>query len=134
MKFIKRISLQSAVLINITIILIAILVHSLIIFQVLPYTWVSGGFSPTFEMQKQISVISTMILCVTIPINLLAYKKILKKKLVIVLKILLYILFAYFFFGFFMQLLGTIFERTLMSILCLLSAIMYLRLAIEKNS
>ena len=133
MNLLRKINLKSAAYINITIISAVIIVHILILFQIIPFNWVSGGRLSTYELQRQVSILGIIILLFTIPINLWASKVILKNRLIILLKILLYILFVYFVISFFMQILGTLFEKIGMSILCLISSIMYLRLAIEKH-
>ena len=133
MNMLKKIDLKKAALINIFVIALAIIVHFLVIIQVIPYNWVSGGQLETYEMQKQVSIFSILILLVTVPINLWGGKIILKNKFYVLLKILLIILCAYFAIGFFMQILGTLFEKIAMSVLCLIHFIMYLRMAIEKN-
>jgi hypothetical protein len=129
----KNINLKLAAYINIVIALAVIILHIFIILQIIPFNWVSGGRLPTYEMQRQVSIISIIILLITIPINLWASKIILKNKLIVLLKIMLYILFAYFSISIFMQILGTLFEKIGMSILCIISSIMYFRLAIEKH-
>jgi hypothetical protein len=128
-----KINLKIAAFILIFINSLVIIGHILILLQVIPYNWVSGGLIASYEEQKQISIISIVILLCTIPINLWGANIILKNKLHIVLKILLWVLFAYSCIGFCMQILGTLFEKTVTSILCLVSAIMYFRLIIEKN-
>ena len=133
MNLIKKINLKTAAYINIAIILLVIFCHLLIVFQIIPFSWVNGGRSLTFESQKQSSLISISILFLMIPINVGAMKYFLNKFLNIILKILLYGLFIYFALSLIMQLFGTLFEKTVMSILCLISALMYLRLAIEKR-
>ena len=129
----KKINLKLAAYVNIAIISLVIIGHILIILQIIPYNWVSGGRLPTYEAQRQISIISIIILLITIPVNLWGAKIILKNKLITLRKILLYVLFTYFVISFFMQIFGTLFEKVGMSILCLLSAIIYFRLAIEKH-
>jgi hypothetical protein len=99
----KKIDLKLAAYIIITITTLVIIGHILIILKVIPFNWVSGGLLPSYEAQKQVSIISIVILLGTIPISLWGAKIILKNKLIILLKILLCILCAYFFIGFFMQ-------------------------------
>ena len=133
MNLLRKINLKFAAYINIVVALAVIIGHVLIIFQIIPFNWVSGGRLSSYELQKQVSIASIIILIITIPINLWGAKIILKNKLIVVLKIILYILFGYFTISFFMQLLGTLFEKIAMSILCLSNMVMYFRLAIEKH-
>lgn len=131
MNRIKKLNLKVASYLNIVAIIIAIIVHFLVIFQIVPYNWINGGRSIDLASAQKTSVISIGILLVMILINLLAYKMFKNKKIVIVLKILLWILFVYSIFGFLQQLFGTTFEKFSMNLLCLVNVIMYYRLAIE---
>jgi hypothetical protein len=133
MNVLRKINLKPAAYIIIAINLLVIAGHILIILRVIPFNWVSGGLISSYEIQKQISVTSIIILLSTVPVTLWGAKIIFKNKLTVLLKILLCILCAYFFVGFFMQILGTLFERCVTSIFCIVSAIMYFRLIIEKN-
>jgi hypothetical protein len=133
MGILKKIDLKLAAYINIAINILAITVHILVILQIIPFNWVSGGKIQSYEIQKQASILSIFILLFTIPISLWGSKIILKNKLIILLKILLFIFCAYSFIGFLMQILGTLFEKIGMSILCLVSGVMNLRLLIEKH-
>lgn len=133
MNLIKRISLKTAGYLNIAAILAAIMTHLLVIFQIMPYTWINGGRSENFPMGQRTSLISIGILVVMLLINFWACGLIPIKKALMLLKVLLWILFVYSVFGLVQQLFGTTFEKFFMSILCLINVLMYFRLAIEKR-
>jgi hypothetical protein len=53
---IKRIGLKQAGLIYITMSIITVIVHLLVIFRLMPYTWINGGRSATYEIVRQTSI------------------------------------------------------------------------------
>jgi putative effector of murein hydrolase LrgA (UPF0299 family) len=132
MRLIRKLSLKTAGYINIAAISASVIVHLLLIFQTIPYTYLNGGRSPTLTAARQTSIISIIILFLMILINLWAV--LFKEKFTSLLKALLWLLFVYSVFGTIQQFLGTTFEKVGMSILCIINVIMYFRLAIEKRS
>ena len=133
MNWIRKLDLKVAAYVNIAVIIVAIIVHFLVMIQVMPFTWINGGRSVNLAAAQQTSITSIAVLTVMILINLWACALLPIKKLMILLKVLLWILFAYSIFGMIQQLFGTAFERFSMSILCITNMIMYFRLAIEKR-
>jgi hypothetical protein len=131
MNLIRKLSLKTAGYVNIIAIIITVITHLLIIFQVIPFTYLNGGRSLTIAGARQTSIISIFILALMIVVNIWALKRL--KKYIPLLKIMLWVLFAYSIFGTVQQLLGTTFEKFCMSILCMINVIMYFRLAIEKR-
>jgi len=131
---IKKINLRTAGLISVVISLITIAIHTLVIFKVMPFTWINGGRSETFEIAKQTSTISIIILIVGIFISFWACGIIHFKKFKKLLTAILWISFAYACIGIILQLIGTPFERFFTSILCIINAIATFRLAIEKRN
>ncbi len=132
----KKIDLRQAGLINILMNLLAIIVHLLVIFQFMPYNWINGGRSATYEIALQTSINSIPILIIYALISLLAsgifqikWNNITK----IIISILLWIITISTSFGLILQLLGTPFEKFVMSIVCVISIITTIRLAIEKR-
>ena len=134
MGLIKKLNLKAAGCINIAALATTIVVHCLVIFKVLPFTWLNGGRSATFESGMQTSIISIGILFLMILINLFACEVIRVNKFAAVLKMLLWVLLIYSIFALAQQLLGTPFEKFVMSILCLVNVLMYLRMAVEKRT
>ena len=133
MNWIRKIDLKVAAYLNVVAIMIAIIVHLLVIFQIMPFSWINGGRSETLAIAQRISIISIVVLTVMILINLWACALLPVEKYVKILKIVLWILFAYSIFGVLQQLLGTPFERFCMSTLCIINVVMYFRLVIEKR-
>jgi hypothetical protein len=131
MNHIKKINIKTTGYINISAIFAAVLVHLLVTFQVIPYTYINGGRSISFAGARQTSILSIIILVSMVFVNFWALLSV--KRYVIFLKILLWILFIYSVFGIIQQLMGTLFEKIGMSVVCLVNAIMYLRLALEKR-
>lgn len=122
-----------AAYLNIAVIMIGIIVHLLVIFQLLPFSWINGGRSETLASAQQTSIISIVILIAMILINLWACKLFTIEKPKMILKVLLWILLVYSLFGVLQQLLGTPFEMFCMSILCIINVVMYFRLVSEKS-
>jgi hypothetical protein len=133
---IKKIGLKQAGLIYITMSIITVIVHLLVIFRLMPYTWINGGRSATYEIARQTSINSIPYFIIVIAIALLVcgiirvrWNSVVKK----IISILLWIMVAYTCLGLIFQLLGTPFEKTVMSVVCVISIIMEIRLAIEKR-
>lgn len=132
----NKIGLKQAGLIFILVSIITIGVHLLVIFNVMPYTWINGGRSESFEIARQTSLRSILIFVFGIPITLLACDIIRirwTKISIVVISIWLWINFALTCFGFVEQLLGTPFEKSVMSVVCAVGAIVGIRLALEKR-
>lgn len=133
---IKKIGLKQAGLVYITMSIITVIVHLLLIFRIMPYTWINGGRSATYEIARQTSIKSIPYFFIVIALVLLAcgiirvrWNSVVKK----IISILLWIMVAYTCVGLIMQLLGTPFEKTVMSVVCAISIVMGIRLAIEKR-
>ena len=134
MRAIKKIPVKTAVMVNVACILIVLAFHLLVIARVIPFFWINGGRSESFQAQRQLSFSSVWILLGMAAINFCALKKAWKPKAAgIVLTALFWLLFAYSLFGTAQQLLGTVFEKLCMSLLCIANALMYFRLAVEKR-
>jgi hypothetical protein len=133
---IKKIKLKQAGLIYILMNIFTMIVHLLVIFRFMPFTWINGGRVTTYEITRQASIISIIYFIIDIPIILVAcgiihikWNSVLKK----IFSILLWTIVAYTSLGLIMQLLGTTFEKAIMSVVCAVSIIMGIRLAIEKR-
>jgi hypothetical protein len=100
--------------------------HVLIISKILPYQWVSGGMSPSYEVQAvqsavNIVVISLLFLLMWKITNLKTNPKVWQRRT-------LYIVTALWIIGFIMQLLGTSFERYVMSVVLLVGVAGHIQL------
>ena len=111
---------------------IVILTHVLILIKFIPYGWVNGGRSASFEAQTKLSYASMVIaligmlyLFLTIKIKALRYH--------IVFRVFTWMVTTYWLLGFFMQLLGTPFERYLLSIVVLFGVWIHARIALVKK-
>ncbi len=111
---------------------IALLTHVLILLRVIPYTWVNGGRSVSYEAQTQLSYVSMIIAAIGM-IYIFLTDRIKPMRYHIVFRIFTWIVTAYWTLGFFMQLLGTPFERFVMSIVLLLGVWVHARIALVKK-
>lgn len=134
-KLIRKIGLKKAGLLYISMSIITIIVHLSVIFQLMPYTWINSGRSATYEVARQTSILSIPYFVLMLLISLIAcgiirvkWNNVAKKMF----SIFLWMIVAYTCLGLIMQLLGTTFEKSVMSVVCAVSVIMGIRLAIEK--
>ncbi len=133
---IKRIGVKQAGTIYISMNILTVIVHLLVIFGIMPYTWTNGGRSATYEIARQISLNSIPYFIVLTGIIVVASGMVKVKwnsATKIIISILLWINIAYTFLGLIFQLLGTPFEKVAMSVVCIISIIMGIRLAVEKR-
>lgn len=133
---IRKLNLKKAGYCSVTIGIIGIIVHVLVIVQIMPYTWVNGGRSASFLEAKDLSVTSIIFILVNILIALIASKIIplkLNRVFGILLSVFLIATLPLSFFGFIQQLLGTIFEKCVMSIVTLIGFLSDTRIALEKR-
>lgn len=128
----RKVKLERAVLMGICFYALTFLIQVLIMTGMIPLTWVNGGRSESLETQTPISIINILISIIggafTITIGRNMFRKYNRGVTII----------AWFFvvlwsFGFIQQLLGTPFEKLVMSLLLLLGVISSLRMAIEKR-
>lgn len=110
--------------------ILSILVHVLVIKQKISYTLVNGGRSTSYEAQAKTSVASIAVLALGIVILLLVY---FNPQITLTLfgVILMGLLTLYWTLGFVMQLLGTRFEKRVMSIVLLLGIFSHLMIMLE---
>lgn len=136
MERIRKLSLKKAGIISTGVGAINIVLHLLLMLNILPYTWVSGGMVQSFEQAYQISRMTIAITFITMLIKLLA-SEIIPLKLNrfgrIVLSIFLIINIPFDFLMVIGQLLGTIFEKCFTSILTIILLLADFRLAVEKR-
>ena len=127
-----KISLPTAVWMSVIFYSLAITIQTLVITRVIPYNWVNGGFSESYDAQLALSINSIVLLVVMFVLTLIA-GKVIKTKLKKTITIICWIMSAYWLIGLIMQLIGTPFERFIISWTILLGLVSSLRLAIEKR-
>ncbi len=130
---IKKIGLKTAATASVIIAVVTILIHLLVILQIIPYTWINGGRSASFEAASQASWVSIIILVIFIFIYLWAGRIIPITRFKRLFTVILWLMFAYACLGIIMQFLGTPFEKAVTGVLCILNAIATFRLAIKKR-
>lgn len=133
---IKKIGLRQAGYIYIAMSILTIFIQLLVIFRLIPYKWINGGRIATYEATLQTSINGIIIFTVLILIALIACGVINFKWnnfTKIIFTVLLWIVVAFACFGLIAQLLGTPFEKAVMSVICAISIIAGIRLAIEKR-
>ena len=108
------------------------LIQVLIISGIIPLSWVNGGHSESLATQLPISIINIIISIIGGVFTLLIGRNILYKykRGITVICWFFVVLWS---FGFIQQLLGTPFEKMVMSLVLLLGVISNMRMAIEKD-
>ena len=133
---IRKCNIKKAGFISAAMGMVAIAVHAMVLFQILPYEWINGGRSPSYQAANQTSINSIIMIVISILITLIASKLIpleLNKFWTILLIIWLWIGIPLDIVGIIQQLLGTVFEKSFMSIVTIIGFIMDFRIAIEKR-
>jgi hypothetical protein len=105
---------------------VGVLIQILVLIKVIPYTWVNGGMSDSYNTQAIQSAISIAIIFLLAVFchRIMTAKKPPKRYQFIFLNIIT----VFWIIGFVMQIVGTIFERYVMSIILLLGVITHLLL------
>ena len=111
---------------------IVLLTHILILLGAIPYQWVNGGRSVSYEAQAQLSYMSMIIALIGL-IYIFLTERIKPMRYHIVFRIFTWLVTAYWVLGFFMQLLGTPFERFLLSLVLLFGIWVHARIALVKK-
>lgn len=109
--------------------ILSIAVHILVIYKLLPFNWINGGRSESYEKQKQVSVSSSFILLVGLALIVLS-QLIPSIRTTLFFSILFFVLTALWTFSLVLQLLGTKFERYGMSVIVLMGILSHLSLAL----
>lgn len=136
LEWIRKFDLKKAGIVNVSAGLLNILVHIFVILNILPYQWVNGGRTESLEAACQISVNSIIACVVGILITLIASRIIpikLNRYLGIALTVVLVVLLPLSFIGVVQQLLGTLFEKCVMSIVAAVGFCTAVRIAFEKR-
>lgn len=113
-----------------------IMVHMLVIFQIIPYTWVNGGRTASLVVAQEISVSSIIITVINILIALVATQIIpikLNRIVGITLSTFLILTLPFSFIGIIQQFLGTMFEKIVMSVVTIIGFCLDIRVAFEKR-
>lgn len=134
--WIRKFNLKKAGIVNVSAGLVNILVHFFVILKILPYQWVNGGRTESLEAACQISVSSIIASVVGILITLVASRIIpikLNRFFGIALTVVLVVLLPLSLIGVAQQLLGTLFEKCVMSIVAAVGFCTAVRIAVEKR-
>ena len=136
LEWIRKFDLKKTGIVNVSAGLINIIVHVLVILKILPYQWVNGGRTESYEIACQISVGSIVVMIVCVLITLIACKIIplkLNRFWGIALSVLLIAMLPLSLLGVVQQFLGTLFEKCVMSIVALVAFCTATRIAFEKR-
>ena len=134
--WIRHYNLKKAGYVSITIGIINIIVHILVITGILPYLWVNGGRSESFQEAQSTSFSSIVITLISVIITLIASQIIpikLNKIMGIIISAFLIITLPLAFVGIIEQFLGTIFEKCIMSVITIIGFCADTRIAFEKR-
>ena len=128
----RKVNMKTAVIMGICFYSLSFLIQVLIISGIIPFTWVNGGRSESLATQLPISIINIIISIIGGVFTLLVGGNILYKykRGITVICWFFVVLWS---FGFIQQLLGTPFEKMVVSLILLLGVISNLRMAIEKR-
>ncbi|MGH4124368.1 MAG: hypothetical protein ACREV6_15695 [Clostridium sp.] len=133
---IRQINIKKAGVCSVTIGIINIIVHILIITQIMPYTWVNGGRSVSFELARHTSLSSIYMTIFNNIIALIASKIIsvkMNKFCSKFLTVFLVVTLPLGLMGIVVQFLGTMFEKCCMSIVAIIGFLSDTRIAVEKR-
>lgn len=134
--WIRKFNLRKAGWISASIGMTNIIVHLLVISNIIPYLWVNGGRTESFEAAQQISANSVIMTVINIIIALIASQIIpvkLNKFWGIVISVFLIITLPLTLLGVVQQFLGTTFEKCVMSIVTIIGFCSDVRIAFEKR-
>lgn len=128
----RKVSMKTAVCMGICFYSLTFLLQVLIINEIIPFTWINGGRSESLATQLPLSISSIIISIIGGVFTLIVAGNKLNKynKGLTVICWFFVVLWS---FGFILQLLGTTFEKMVVSFLLLLGVISNLRMAIEKR-
>ena len=132
----RKINLKKAGICSAVVGSINIIVHLFVIFQMIPYTWVNGGRTESLIAATELSIWSILITLINITIAIVASQIIpikFNKIFGMALSIFLIITLPLSFIGVIQQLLGTMFEKTVMSVITIVGFCSDTRIAFEKR-
>lgn len=134
--WIRKFNLKKAGWISVSIGGINIIVHLLVISNIVPYLWVNGGRTESFEAAQQISAGSIIMTVINIIIAMVASQIIpvkFNKFWGIVISAFLILTLPLTLVGVAQQFLGTTFEKCVMSIVTIIGFCSDVRIAFEKR-
>ena len=132
LKKLRKVNMKTAVYMGICFYSMTFLIQVFIISGIIPFTWVNGGRSESLATQLPISIINIIISIIGGVFTLLVGGNMLYKykRGITVMCWFFVVLWS---FGFIQQLLGTPFEKMVISLILLLGVISNMRMAIEKR-
>ncbi|MBR5989923.1 MAG: hypothetical protein IK003_10425 [Prevotella sp.] len=136
LEWIRQYDLRRAGIVSVIIGAFNILIHTLVLSGILPYQWVNGGRTESFEAACQTAVSSIIITVVSILIAAVASQLIpvrFNRFWGIVLSAILILALPLSFLAVIQQFLGTTFERCVMSIVTIIGFCAAARIAFEKR-
>lgn len=110
---------------------IVLLIHILIIAKVIPFDWINGGRSKSYDAQLQISISNLGIVFIGF-LFVFANQKFQKLRISKIFRIIKWALVPFWGFSLVLQFLGTSFEIFIMSPIILLGIYVHFRLALLK--
>lgn len=125
---IKKLSYTTSITLGIIFYLLTILIRILILINIIPLEWINGGRSLSLQTQLPLSISNLLISLLGIIFLIYAFFNIGKKTTIFISRIFT----ALWLFGFLQQLLGTPFEKLVISIILLLGLISHFRVGLEK--
>ncbi|SDO17517.1 hypothetical protein SAMN05518871_11193 [Psychrobacillus sp. OK028] len=129
----RKVNMKTAVYMGICFYSFTFLIQVLIISGIIPFTWVNGGRSESLATQIPISIINIIISIIGGVFTLIVGGNMLYKYKRGI-NVMCWIFVVLWSFGFIQQLLGTPFEKMVMSLILLLGVVSHMRMAIEKIS
>lgn len=127
LELIKKLKYNTSIALGLVFYLLTILVHSLILTNIIPLEWINGGRSLSLEAQLPLSIFNLFISLIGMIFLFYAYTHKQRKSTLIISRIFT----ALWLFGFLQQLLGTPFEKLVISIILLIGLISHLRISLE---
>ena len=124
----NKISVKQAGIISIVVSVLMVLLHVLVIARVIPFQWINGGMIATYGESLSNSITGIVLMVLFIFVYLMAGGWVLKGKARRVVRTLLWGMFGFWLLSVILQLLGTPFEKAVLTILCLVNVFTTYRL------
>ncbi|MDR0851071.1 MAG: hypothetical protein LBN36_01115 [Clostridiales Family XIII bacterium] len=136
LRLIRRIDLRIAGFCSVGVSIIGMIVHLLVLLQVIPFSWINGGNTTSFEAQLPISIVSILVLILLALLALIGSKIIpvkLNTFLTVLLVVVLIVKIPYDLVECLLQFMGTPFERSFLGIVLFIGFLADSRIAVEKR-
>ena len=124
----NKISIKQAAIISIVVSVLMVLLHVLVIARIVPFQWINGGMIATYGESLSNSITGIVLMVLFIFVYLMAGDWVLKGKARRVVRTLLWGMFGFWLLSVILQLLGTPFEKAVLTILCLVNVFTTYRL------